>query len=259
MPYKSSLGFAIAFGLSVASLTAAPPSGIYTYQFDVDSIALWDVSGDYHLSPDINDDIPVNFDISVLQDSKGKLYGTGPTTVDIDGETVQGNYTVKGKVLVTAGVSRATATVKVSGSGMIQGLVRSYSLSETFNLEIDSAGLTAVGTGNGSAKAKGLGSGRISEDINALLPEGVDGSWQLDLGVQTTVKKLSGTSTITLSNGRTLNFATGGSYSPTTDFSKVKLNGTGTSAGSKLNLLGLGDGMGLYQVTGKVLGQTISY
>jgi len=259
MYHKLSAVLVIILGISLQHAVAGPPSGTYTYTFDVQSIPLWDVSGTYHISPSINGDVPVDFDISVLQDNKGKLYGSGPTSVDIGGQIVPGNYIVKGKIFSSAGVTRATATVKVTGIGLISGLIRPYSLSESFTLEIDSSGLAVIGTGKGSAKATGLGTAKISEDINDSLPEGMDGGWRLELGVQTTVKKLSGNSSVNLSNGRSLDFVTGGSYSPTTDSSKVKLTGSGTSAGAKLNLLGSGEGMGLHQITGKLLGQTINH
>ncbi len=259
MWHKVFPALAIVLGFSLSHAVAAPPSGNYTYSFNVQNVPLWDVSGPYHLSPSINGDVPVDFDISVLQDNKGKLYGSGPTTVDIDGENVQGNYTVKGKIFTSAGVTRATATVKVTGTGVIRGASRAYSLSESFNLEIDSAGLAVIGTGKGSANAKGIGGGKIAEDINDSLPEGMDGAWELELGVQTNVKKLSGNSSVNLSNGRSLDFVTSGSYSPTTDFSKVKLTGSGTSAGAKINLVGSGEGMALHQITGKLFGQTIKY
>ena len=259
MWHKLSPALAIVLGFSAHQAFAAPPSGNYTYSFDTQSVPLWDVSGSYHISPSINGDVPVDFDISVLQDIKGKLYGSGPTTVDIDGQIVQGNYTVKGKISTSAGVTRASVAVKVTGTGVITGASRAYTLTENFALEIDSAGLAVIGTGNGSAKAQGLGSGKITEDISDSLPEGMDGGWQLDLGIQTTLKKLSGNSSATLSNGRSLAFVTGGSYAPTTDLFKAKLTGSGTSAGSKLNMVGTGEGMGLHQITGKLLGQTISY
>ena len=256
---KLSPTLAIILGFSLYSAVAGPPSGTYTYSFDVQSVPLWDVSGPYHLSPLINDDISVDFDISVLQDNKGKLYGSGPTTVDIDGEIAQGNYTVKGKILNSGGVTKATVTINVIGTGVIRGASRPYSLTESFALEIDTTGRAVIGTGNGSAKAKGLGAGKITEDINESLPEGMNGGWKLDLGVQTVMKKLSGNSSVNLSNGRSLDFVMGGSYSPPTDSSKVKLTGSGTGAGAKLSLVGSGEGMGLHQITGKLLGQTINY
>jgi len=259
MWHKLSPALAIVLGFSAHQAFAAPPSGNYTYSFDTQSVPLWDVSGSYHISPSINGDVPVDFDISVLQDNTGKLYGSGPTSVDIGGQIVPGNYIVKGKIFSSAGVTRATATVKVTGTGLISGLIRPYSLSESFILEIDSSGLAVIGTGKGSATAKGIGTGKIAEDINDSLPEGMDGGWQLDLGVQTNVKKLSGNSSVSLSNGRSFDFVTSGSYSPTTDFSKVKLTGSGTSASAKLSLVASGEGMGLDQITGKLLGQTIKY
>src|SRR6266481_218766 len=141
MAHKLSVAVALVVGFSLHQAVASPPSGTYTYQFDVTNVPLWDVSGTYHLSPDINGDVPVNFDITVLQDNKGKLYGSGPVTVDIDTQIVPGNYTVKGKIFSSAGVTRATATVKVTGTGVISGVNRPYSLTETYNLEVDSANL----------------------------------------------------------------------------------------------------------------------
>jgi hypothetical protein len=259
MSHKLSLPLALLLGFSTSVAFASAPSGVYTYHFDPTNIALWDVSGTYHLSPEINGDTPVDFDVTVVQDSQGKLYGAGQTSVDIDGETVVGNYILKGKVTTSGTVTRVSASVKLTGIGMLQGANRAYSLSETYVLELDSTGLTAAGLGKGSAKAQGLGSGKITEEINESLPEEMTGSWKLDLGVDTNVKKLFGNSTLTLSNNRSLDFVTGGSYSSKTDLSKVKLSGIGSGAGSKFNFVGDGDVMVGHQFTGKVLGQTIKY
>jgi hypothetical protein len=188
---------------------------------------------------------------------------TGATTVTVDAELVPGTFTVKGSVKKVNGVTVVLPSVNVSGTGYLQGANRSDSANLKYALRIDTANKLLMGHGNGKASASGLGTATIDEDILYPLPSGMDGIWTLSLDVQTTGTKLAGTAPIQLSNGRMPPFDLNGSYSATTDMSKIKLKGTVNGAddatGSKLGLLTSGSAAVLDAVAGKALGQTFAF
>jgi hypothetical protein len=216
------------------------------------------------VSVTVDDDIPVSFNITLQQDARGKLTGSGTTSVNIDGDIVQGNYTVAGRVSSThngvdssvSSVTRAIVTIRVSGSGFVAGATRRVSLVVTYRLQIDPATLTAFGTGRGSASATGLGTGRIDEEASVALPPGMNGNGQLEANVLLTGNKFSGTASVELSNGRTVEFNVTGTYSPRTDKTVLRLTGTGPSAGSNLRWDGVGDHLQSGVLAGKILGQS---
>ena len=239
---------------------AAPPSGTLTTLV----LPVLDVSGDYPVSVTVGDDTDVSFDITVQQDARGKLSGGGTTTVNIDGDLVQGAYTVTGRISSThngvdssvSSVTRAIVTVRVSGSGFVAGATRRFSLLVTYKLQVDPATLTAFGSGKGYASATGLGTGRIDEEASVALPPGMNGNGQLQADVLLTGNRFSGTATVTLSNGRTVDFNVTGTYAPRTDKTKLKLTGTGASAGSNLRWDGVGEHLQSGVLAGKILGQS---
>jgi hypothetical protein len=249
----------LTFGLGPSTL-AAPPSGTIISRCS----PVWDVSGEYPVSVTVGDEMNVSFGIAVQQDARGKLSGGGTTTVDIDGEMVQGDYTVAGKVSSThdgvdssvSSVTRAIVTVRVSGSGVIGGVTRRFSMLVTYKLQIDPATLTAFGTGKGHASATGLGTGRINEAASVALPPGMNGVGDLEADLVLTGNKFSGTATLTLSNGRTVEFNVAGSYAPKTDKTKLKMTGTGASKGTNFRWTGEGEQMASGVLAGKILGQS---
>ena len=126
----------------------------------------------------VSEDTSVVFHVTIIQDAQGMVTGSGDTAVEIDGAPSTGYYSVKGKVTNSGGVAKINATVKLSGSGTVQGLDTTYSLSASYKLEIDPITGTVFGSARGSAKAAGVGSGPINDDIEAPLPLGH--GWKLD-------------------------------------------------------------------------------
>jgi hypothetical protein len=234
----------------------AIPSGHFSWAFGTES-PLWDLSGTYQLSPTVAGDVSVDFAVTVTQDATGKVVGSGTTPVLIDGESVSGNYTVSGKVTTSGTLVLLTATVKLSGSGMLHGEQRPYSLTASYKLAVDPSTRQVTGSGKGSAKAKGLGGGPVIELVDAQLPQGMTGAWQLGADLTATGKKLAGTGVVTLSNNRALNVTAKGSYAPANGKSSISLAGSGTSKGSSLTVAGTGDNLQLISAKGKVLGQTV--
>jgi len=246
--------------IALGSNVLAAPSGPHSFDFGLPEKPIWDISGTYTLSPIVGGDISVVFPITIIQDSKGTLTGSGTTDVSIAGETPSsGNYTVKGKVTNSGGVARVSATVKVSGSGSVQGLQTTYSLSANYTLEIDSLSKTVFGSATGSAKASGIGSGPVTDDVAAALPSNMRGDWKLQMNLVPTGTKLGGTSSVVLGNGRTLDLGVKGSYSSKTGSSTISLSGLGTAKGTTLKAVGTGDALTPMTVTGKILGQVLQY
>lgn len=264
MKTTSSIGFSFVLLALISASSplafAAPPSGTLTTVVH----PVWDVSGTYPVSVTVDNDIHVSFDIAVQHNARGRLSGGGTTTVNIDGDTVQGTYTVSGRVSSrhngvdssASSVTRAIVGVRVSGSGVIGGVTRRFSLVVTYRLQIDPATLTAFGTGKGYASATGLGVGRIDEDATIALPPGMNGDGQLQADVVLTGNRFSGAATVQLSNGRTVELNVTGTYSPRTDKTVLRLTGTGGSQGSKLRWNGVGENMLSGILVGKILGQS---
>jgi hypothetical protein len=85
------------------------------------------------------------------------------------------------------------------------------------------------------------------------------GDWTLGIDTAANGSKLTGTGTITLSNGRELGYQIIGSYSAKTQLAKLKLIGVSDAAGTSLSLSAHGAGMDLVVLKGKVLGQKLSF
>ena len=252
----SLLGFCALMALGSTSF--AGPTGDYTFSFGLPAKPVWDITGTYTLSPDVNEDTSVVFDVTIIQDAQGMVTGSGDTTVEIDGAPSTGHYTVKGKVTNSGGVAKINATVKLSGSGTVQGLDTTYSLSASYKLEIDPITGTVFGSARGSAKAAGVGSGPINDQIEALLPPDMDGSWTLLMDLVPTGNKLGGTSSVKLTgSNRTFNLGVKGTYSEKNGKSSISLTGSEASKGTSLKVMGTGDALTPLTVKGKILGQVV--
>jgi hypothetical protein len=88
------------------------------------------------------------------------------------------------------------------------------------------------------------------------MPDDVTGDWTLDTDITAAGNKLTGTGTLTLSNGRELSYQITGSYNTRSQIAKLKLVGAGDAIGTSLSLTTQGTGMELTTLKGKVLGQT---
>jgi hypothetical protein len=243
--------------VALGSTVFAGPSGPYSFDFGLPGKPLWDISGTYTLSPTVGGSASVVFPVTIAQDSQGTLTGSGSVAVEIDGVATTGTYSLKGKVTNSGGVARINATVKVSGSGLVQGLQTTYSLSANYKLEIDPISRTVIGSASGSAKASGIGSGPVAESVSAALPSTMSGGWKLQMNLVPTGTKLGGTSSVVLGNGRTLNLGVKGSYSSKNGKSAISLSGLGAAKGTTLKVAGNGDKLTPVTVTGKILGQAV--
>jgi len=241
------LGFLIA--LAAAPAGAQAPSGSFTYVFT--NLPLWDATGAYtnsFVSNGANNDQIVNF----AQDAKGKLTGTYNNIITESGMTIDVTGSISGKVLSKGGVTGATLKlVNASFSGAASGPAKGGGI-----LAIDQSTSTINNTYSLRLCITGRGCETFTGTVGFALPADMTGDWTLDTTISATGTKLSGTATLTLSNGRVLNYNVVGAYNAKTTQSKLKLIGTGDAVGTSLSLVTTGSSMGLTSLKGKVLGQT---
>ena len=241
---KRLLVFLIALG--AISAKAQVPSGQFTYVFTNEP--LWDVTGTYALNGSSNG-VTDNATFVITNAAKGTITGTQAEIINDGIVTVNVHSTVTGKISVKAG--EAVASLKSSGtfSGSLTGTAKGKS-TET----IVESNLTILATVSETLSAHG-GSRKFTATTSASLPGGMDGDWQLDTSITNVVNRLSGTGTLTLSNGREFDYAITGTYKPTTGVAKLKLAGAGAALGTSFRLTTEGTNMDLTALNGKILGQ----
>jgi hypothetical protein len=230
--------------------TAQVPTGQFNYAFT--NTPLWDISGSYTNS-DTN-----NVVIGVIQQQvNGQITGFRTETFTNFMNYGEASGPVKGKVFETAGVVGARLKFKgeITGVSYLQEYTGSYSGKSTDT--IDPSTLTIFDSG----PMRWCGAGGTCETHTSSdtipLPAGMTGDWTLDLNVVPNGTKLTGTGTLTLSNGRTLTYQIIGNYKANNQTSKLKLVGLVDAVGTSLSLTTQGAGMTLLTLKGKVLGQKL--
>ena len=246
------------------NLASAQPSGPVSFSFAGTEAPIFDFSGNLILQQEMDGagegGVPLSFTVGVTHDSKGRLTGQQFTFVDIGGgDVVAGFYTANGKV--SGGGTkpvRVSLTVRITGEDLISGQSTRFSISVKYNLEANVNEGTLVGTARGTANFTGMSSGTIHSDVVVPIEPGMDGSWTLNMNILP-LKKLSGTGTIVLSNGRTLPMDLSGNFSSKTGVTKVKLKGISEGLGSNLNIsfADTEEGTVIEKMNGKVLGQSV--
>jgi hypothetical protein len=243
---------------------AEPPSGLVTFSFDSTNTPVWDLSGgltfdqDMQGAGDVN--TPVAFSVDVVQDTKGKLSGSGFTILNVGNDFVAAQYSVKGKVSGGGNsVNRASFTVKLSGEDVIAGVTTKFTGSIRYELTANASARTFSGTARGSLKFSGLSSATIRDEVTLTLNPAMDGSWTVQMNI-VTLNKLGGSGSIILSNGRALPMQLSGSYSTSSGTSKIKLKGINEAVGTSLSLKFFNvpdEGFVIESMSGKILGQSV--
>jgi hypothetical protein len=243
--------------LATAGLRAEIGSGSYTNAFNGD-VNLWDVSGTY--SENLGG---LSLDYTLNMDSSGKFNGQGkvslPSFYGVD-LSLNADYSFNGIVSGAGSTVRFSMTMKMKGSGEVQGTNFTFSASATEHLSPDAANLRLTGpvTGSESISIPLLhkhASAPFRTTVQTALPAGMNGTWSLAFDVSPYGNKYSGTGSVTLSSGKTLPVAVTGIYAAKTGVSKLTLKGSGIN----LSLTGLfQNGQVIVQkLTGKALGQTV--
>ncbi len=236
-------------------------------------LRLWDLTGAYPW--DIKEAFKWIFDqegipwpwgdcvlsIDVIHDGKGKvtaLDGTAPCSGDGSQLTVLYSK-VKGSVKYKKGATTVRLSYKFSGTPggtfefpPIKGVVK-------VNLEVDPSSKTLVGTASTKVTVRGRGSAMWTDPWSLDLPEGMNGSFQLTMDMDSQQeKRLSGTGELSLSNNREFNLSLKGKYTAKKDAAKLSFKGSdGDSRGVTLRIHAAGPALTIDQLKSKALGQNI--
>jgi hypothetical protein len=242
-------------------LYAESVSGDHTLTFDGD-VSLWDLSGTYN--EDLSD---FNLSYSISMDPTGKFIGEGSAVYEDDlmDAYLSSSYSFNGKASSAAGVVRVGMTLKMTGSGYVQGYFCTFTAVARENLELDSASRQLVGSASGRVAVavpelrRRAGAPIPRTEVVTALPYDVVGNWDLALNVAPNQNKYAGVATVSLPNGKSFPFTAKGTYSPRTDLSKLILQGQDPYRSVKFNLTGCCTNaqLVLKSLSGKMLGQSL--
>jgi hypothetical protein len=247
------------------------------FEFGPPLAPVWDPSGTYWITNRVQgataQPLEVVFrDIQLNADSRGHLRGAGTIIVMVGDDPVAGEYRASGKISGGGEKTRVNFSIRCNGRGIVAEAATSYKVSAKYNLAVDPANLTLVGKITGNANFSNLGGGKLNSAFSLPLPPGVDGRWNVTLDV-VPLAKLAGTGLITVDNysapdgstgpatGRTLTTKLTGNVPRKSSVAKLKLSGSGSSAGTRLTLSfpvigGMTNQLATAQ--GKILGQKVS-
>jgi hypothetical protein len=239
-----------------------------------DNNQLWDLTGSYSLSLNINQrntiQVPMTLGFVLIQDASGNLTSPpGDIQNLVLGDPVSGpsftvTYKVTGKVTGSGGAARARFTIRMTGNGTV-GNITVKSMSAI--LIVDASPNPADGQLEGNTDAKfsakfsnGIESlaGTIpAADFTTALPPGVDGTWSISLQVAG-FNSLSGSAIITTTT-HSLGFIVEGPFKNHTF--DVALRGSGgisnnSGVGSNARAM-LTSALDSIAINGKVMGQKV--
>lgn len=239
------------------------------FNFDFTGIVpLWDISGSY--AGQIDQGIALDF--TILEDSAGKLTGSGKLNVnDGSGNMLKGAATINGTLKSSGTATLVTLTVLSSGTGTaavgqppaIHNVT--FTSKMTVNAEIDGSNGNLVVTG-GSIAAKEIDlvtgqkinkSSKLAPGATLVLPVNVNGNWDVILNLIPNLNKYTGDATIRTSTGRTAPLNVTGSFTAKTGISKINLAGTGCNL--NMVLLTSGTNMAVQSGKGKLFGQSLNF
>jgi hypothetical protein len=283
---KTRLLLVPALFLSLPLLMAQAPGGQYNFYFGRWSYPIWDFSGPYSFSHQVGSQTTLAYSLSLSQTLSGSLAGEGTTLVAVGSDVISVSYTATGRVIEGGNLTRVTLEVRLVNDGLdlIAGQYRKFSATLTYNLRVDpnlndAPALIAPNTGEpvrGSIEIGGLGSSPISPDpaFSLSLPNGVDGSWNCSMDLLALKNRVGGTATITVDSyaslenpvdvatARVMSANVTGSYKvpqgQTQPTVQAALTGLAGSQPSSLRLLFSTSATQPYQMSGKILGQTVT-
>jgi hypothetical protein len=274
---------------------SAPPAGTFTLNFPASNgVGLWDFTGDYVIVERIASvDIALTF--SLVQDSKGRLTGTGIASF------TEGEQTFVGELNLSGNVKSQPADLNVKLSGKVESSPESppFTANVQLPLKLNSLERTLFGTMNCKLKVEGAEPLQLKGPVSTALPESATGDWSITFvtdpgsgynpdddendsysghGI-----RMHGDAIITLSSGQTFEFSGPGIYSEKGihhfrtkwDYywgpeihgwevvgpreTKLKLNGAGSGGANNLVLQGYGNQFDLIYIIAKVGGQRASF
>jgi len=239
---------------------AAPPLGTFYYDFSATNNPLWDLSGPLELNQQIigaaGSSTALKVPITVDQSIKGRLDGSGFTTVLVDTNPVSAQYRLSGKIYTASSKTKVKLNVRATGRDVIAGVTNNFRIVLVYQLELDPLTQKLAGTVRGTAKFSALIDGRIHQETEVTLPASIDGSWVLKLDLNSSAPP-GGNAEITLPNGRFLQYSVRGSHSESRDLTRLSLKGFVNSRGSKLSLLLSTTNAIITDLGGRVFGQKL--
>jgi hypothetical protein len=251
--------FVLLIASCAVSAMAQVPSGSFSYSFT--NVPLWDISGSY------TNDISTNgytdaaiIDLTVA--AGGAVTGTRQDQITLEGVgTAEANGDITGKISVRSGVTIGTFKETGTSTGSVEDVDFTGTTKGGSIAAVDASLLTIINIGEVEVCAvheerlRRIGCKTFKGTGSAPLPVGMDGHWTLDTTVTNSVDALSGSATLTLSNGRAFPYMVVGKYASRTSLSKLNLVGTGDATGTSLTVDTQGTNMVLVALRGKVLGQ----
>ncbi len=234
-----------------------------TFPFNGVETPLWDFTGSFqindHMQGADNRDVALSFGIAVAHDARGRLRNSDQTLsseltfLTVGGDTVAAHYVVTGSVGGRPNAPRVNLVIRLFGEDTIAGVVTKFNILIRYDLEVVEGVLQ--GKSRGSAKFAKLGNATIrNANVSVAIPPGMDGSWNLQMDI-VPLKKLAGSGSIVLSNGRILPANLTGSLD--SGRFKVKLTGINENAGGRMNLIFFEAAASPEILQGRILGQTV--
>jgi hypothetical protein len=233
---------------------AQVPSGQFTYTFT--TLPLWDVTGTYTITSTDGSGTAI---VDIQHEANGQIIGARTTTYDNGVDSAEGRGPESGRIFHKNG----TVGWRSSSIGVLTGVSGGIPITIKYKAKgtvtVVPSSLQVVSSTSVTLCLVGGKCETLTEGNAGSLPDGMTGDWTLDTDIVSAGNKLTGTGTITLSNGRELIYGITGSYSSKNQLSKLKLVGEGDAIGTGLSLTTQGTGMDLTALKGKVLGQTPTF
>ena len=257
----------------ISHSSAQAPSGVITNFISGQTAPVYDLTGSYAFDQQIlgvgGTPIDLSFGVTIFQGVQGQLRIMDPTSpftfVNIGNNQVVARYSLNGRILTSKGETHAKFNVHLHNTDVVAGVVRHFNINLRYDLIVSPGTLglpgSMAGTVRGTAQIEGFGSGSVADTVSTVLPSSpglVDGSWNLSMNILP-LGHLSGTGTVTLSNGRALQMRLSGNFSEATGLSKVNLNGIQGSQGNTLHVefLNTTNGVAIQTLRGHLFNQQV--
>jgi hypothetical protein len=230
----------------------AAPAGDFLAVVDETAVAAgkgwWNLSGNYATAIGGNPLV-----LHLVHDTKGKL--SGEATYTVAKETA-----VTAPVKGTAKGSAGALAAKIALKGANEDKTASVAL--TLNLTLDAANRQLVGTMDGSVTVAGA-SVPVATPVTLPIPAPMDGTWTLLCHLVQGAKGITGTATLTLSNGDDFLYAVKGRVAGDTVALSLKADATDPAAKgikTKTTITPLEGGWArLETFGGRACGQTVAW
>jgi hypothetical protein len=246
---------------TLANARADAPVGSFEYDLNSTNAPLWDLSGPLEFNQEIiaaaGAGVPMSLPLTVDQNIRGRIDGAGIAGITVGTNIVSARYRVDGKIYTASNRTKVKLNVRATGRDVISGVTNNFRILVVYQLIVNNTNRQLVGTARGTAKFSQLVDGRVRQVTAVQLPDGNDGSWVLKLDLNS-AQPPGGNASITLPNGRFLQYAARGRYSASRDSTRMLLDGFGNAEGTKLYVnLGTTNAI-LTSLTGRVFGQKLN-